>query len=343
MPAKPVGPSSAGGGNAIAGYPCGDCPNRRPGGSADHRYSQNSGGTDGDSQDWLPFLFLRPGRVKLPTSLRRTLATKPFHGQSRHHRCQPSRARGRTVGKLYLSGLIDFDDIAYDDHADLLYDLAKQVVNHFRQLSRTEEEIHRILRVHQRDIARFVHVQMQPHFWEEATDYRVNISRGFTNLKQCAYTTTETTCLDYRHPPADKNNMRKYLFGGFSRCLYAVQKFDTNTERMLAVILEREALKWFRPAKGQFQIYYRWNGEQTEYQPDFVAETDQAIYMLEPKMSSQITAPQVLAKKTVALTWCQQATTYIQSHGGKPWRYSLIPHDAIAENMTLQGLLDQYP
>lgn len=254
----------------------------------------------------------------------------------------PAGLEEERLENYIVSGLIDFDDIAYDDHTDLLYDLAQQVVNHFRQLSRTEEEIHRILRVHQRDIARFVHVQMQPHFWEEATDYRVNISRGFTNLKQCAYTTTETTCLDYRHPPADKNNMRKYLFGGFSRCLYAVQKFDTNTERMLAVILEREALKWFRPAKGQFQIYYRWNGEQAEYQPDFVAETDQAIYMLEPKMSSQITDLQVLAKKTVALTWCQQATTYMQSHGGKPWRYSLIPHDAIAENMTLQGLVDRY-
>ena len=254
----------------------------------------------------------------------------------------PAGLEEERLENYIVSGLIDFDDIAYDDHADLLYDLAQQVVSHFRQLSRTEEEIHRILRVHQRDIARFVHVQMQPHFWEEATDYRVNISHGFTNLKECAYTTTEATCLDYRHPPADKSNMRKYLFGGFSRCLYAVQKFDTNTERMLAVILEREALKWFRPAKGQFQIYYRWNGEQAEYQPDFVAETDQAIYMLEPKMSSQITDPQVLAKKTVALTWCQQATTYMQSHGGKPWHYSLIPHDAIAENMTLQGLVDQY-
>lgn len=25
--------------------------------------------------------------------------------------------------------------------------------------------------------------------------------------------------------------------------------------------------------------------------------------------------------------------------GGKPWRYALIPHDAIAENMTLKGLV----
>ncbi len=241
-----------------------------------------------------------------------------------------------------VSGLIDFDDIAYDDHADLLYDLAGQVVNHFRELPRTEEEISKILRVYQREIARFVHAQMQTHFWEEAVDYAVTISRGFTALKDSAYTATEQAPLNYRHAPADKSNMRKYLFGGFSKCLYPVQKFDTNTERMLAVILERESLKWFRPAKGQFQIYYCWNGEHPEYQPDFVAETDEAVYMLEPKMSIQMTDPQVLAKKEVAVKWCQQASDYMQQHGGKPWRYVLIPHDAIAENMTLKGLYERY-
>ncbi len=30
-----------------------------------------------------------------------------------------------------VSGLVDFDDVAYDDHADLLYDLAGQMVRHF--------------------------------------------------------------------------------------------------------------------------------------------------------------------------------------------------------------------
>jgi len=33
-----------------------------------------------------------------------------------------------------VAGLIDFDDIAYDDHADLLYDLATQVVIHFQEV-----------------------------------------------------------------------------------------------------------------------------------------------------------------------------------------------------------------
>ena len=132
------------------------------------------------------------------------------------------------------------------------------------------------------------------------------------------------------------------LFGGFSKCLFQEQKFQSDSERKLAITLDRETLKWFRPAKGQFQIYYRWQGDHREYQPDFVAETETAIYMLEPKMSSQMNDSEVLSKKEVAVRWCQQATDYMQQHGGKPWTYVLIPHDAIAENMTLLGLTEKF-
>jgi hypothetical protein len=51
-----------------------------------------------------------------------------------------------------VSGLVDFDDISYDAHADLLYELAAQTVAHF-QTYLTEEEIYKVLRVHQRQIA----------------------------------------------------------------------------------------------------------------------------------------------------------------------------------------------
>jgi len=136
--------------------------------------------------------------------------------------------------------------------------------------------------------------------------------------------------------------MGRYLFGGFQRCLYPVQKFESDTERKLAVILEREAQKWFRPAKGQFQIYYRDGAHHREYQPDFVAETDTTIYMLEPKMRKEMADVVVLAKKAVAVSWCANASAHAVAHGGKPWRYLLIPHDAIAENITLVGLAKQF-
>lgn len=238
-----------------------------------------------------------------------------------------------------VSGLIDFDDVAYDDHADLLYDLAAQVSTHLLA-THTEDGVRKILRLHQKEIARFVHAQMQSHFWQDAqVEYDVVVTRGFTGLRQVAYTAIEgETPLDYRRSPADKSNMSKYLFSGFSRCLYPVQKFQSDAERKLAIVLEREATKWFKPAKGQFQIYYKSGADHPEYQPDFVAETEDKILMLEPKASNQMTDPEVLAKWDAASNWCRHASAHARSHGGKPWVYLLIPHDTIAENMTLEGL-----
>ena len=52
---------------------------------------------------------------------------------------------------------------------------------------------------------------------------------------------------------------------------YPLQKFDSDTERKFAVLLERDADKWLKPAKGQFQMFYKLGAEQPEYVPDFVA------------------------------------------------------------------------
>lgn len=240
-----------------------------------------------------------------------------------------------------VSGLVDFDDISYDAHADFLYELAGQTVAHFRGYL-GEQDIGKVLRCYQRDIANFIHTQMQTHYWEETEGLDVKISKGFTDLKPSAYTAAAgEQPLDFRVAPPDKSNMAKYLFGGFTKCLYAVQKFHSDSERKLAVILEREALKWFKPAKGQFQIYYKSGADHPEYQPDFVAETDDAIYMLEPKARNELQSEDVLAKKAVAEQWCVHASEYAKTYGGKTWKYGLIPHDIIAENMDFFGLMAQ--
>lgn len=241
-----------------------------------------------------------------------------------------------------VGGLVDFDDISYDDHADLLYDLATQTVQHLLTYL-SEDDARKVLRCYQRNIAQFIHAQMQAHYWEDVVGYEVKISKGFTELKQSAYTySVQEPPADYRVAPADKSNMAKYLFGGFARCLYPVQKFDSDSERKLAVILERDAEKWFKPAKGQFQIFYRKGADHLEYQPDFVAETADMIYMLEPKMRKEMDDPDVLAKKEAATQWCVYASDHAATYDGKPWRYLLIPHDEIASNITLSGLEDRF-
>jgi len=241
-----------------------------------------------------------------------------------------------------VSGLIDFPDIAYDEHADLLYDLAGQVTRHLLTYL-SEKDAGQVLALHQREIARAVHAQMQDHFWnDDAVEYHHEVRQGFTELRESAYTALREAPLDYRVPPADKSNMARYLFGGFNKCLSTVTKFHSDSERKLAVILERESLKWLRPAKGQFQMFYRSGNDHLEYQPDFVAETADRILMLEPKMATQMQDKDVLAKRDVAIQWCGWASDHAKTYGGKPWQYALIPHDVIAENMTLEFLLKQY-
>ena len=247
--------------------------------------------------------------------------------------------REKRLEDYVVSGLVDFDDIAYDEHADLLYDLAVQTVAHFKGYLK-EDDLAKVLWRHQKEIASFIHAQMQTHYWEdENVEYEVKINKGFTELKPSAYTASANQDpLDFRISPKDKSNMSKYLFSGFRKCLYPVQKFDAEGERILAVILEREAEKWFRPAKGQFQIFYKLGADHLEYQPDFVAETAGAIYILEPKMRSALKDPDVLAKTDAAEKWCANATGYSVKHGGKPWVYRLIPHDRIAENISIEQL-----
>jgi type III restriction enzyme len=238
--------------------------------------------------------------------------------------------------------LVDFPDISYDDHADLLYDLAGQLVRHLASYLADEEEVHNVLRYYQHQLAALIHAQMQEHRWEKVAGYEAQVTRGFTTLKESAFTAQADHPIHSLHtPPADRSKIAQIVYGGFQRCLYTVQKFQSDTERKLAIILEREADKWFKPARGQFQIYYKAGLEQKEYVPDFVAETATQLYLLEPKASNEVNSDEVQAKRKAAEIWCQHATAHAGQYGGKPWRYLLLPHDRIAENMTLAGLAAQ--
>ncbi|WP_322405510.1 DEAD/DEAH box helicase [Massilia luteola] len=236
--------------------------------------------------------------------------------------------------------LIDFDDIDYFTQSALLYDLAGQAVLHYQAQNYSESELHEVFDTYGTELARLIRAEMMDHFWEEATEYEVQVSRGFTELKACNYTATAgQTAHHFRETVSELGRIKQMLFGGFARCLYPLQKFDSDTERRFAVILERDASKWFKPAKGQFQIYYKLGTEQPEYIPDFVAETNSAIFMVETKARADINTPEVKAKAAAAARWCKHASDHATTVGAKPWRYVLVPHDEITESMRLSDFL----
>ncbi len=252
----------------------------------------------------------------------------------------PGIAMETRLEDYVIAGLIDFDDVSYDANAEMLQELATRTVEHFRSYL-TEDEIEPVLRVHRREIGRALHVQMQPHYRTDEVVYETRVNAGFTEIRGTAFNGTGSE-LDFRVEPADKTKIASAWFGGFRRCLQAAAKFQSDTERRLAVMLDRDAMRWFRPAREQFQITYRLAGEEHLYVPDFVAELADRIAMIETKARGEMDDPDVLAKQAAAVAWCGRASAYAIEKGSKGWVYALIPHDAVAENWTAGQLIERW-
>ena len=256
---------------------------------------------------------------------------------------QAGRAE-RRLEDYIVHALIDYDDIDYMVHASLLYDLAGQMVAHLRSYlvkgDGDETDVRNVLDLDRQLIAKNIYAQMMAHFYESATEYAVEVRRGFTTLKEPTYTVGAVQPLrDYRNTVDEPSRIKQMVFGHFSRCLYPQQKFDSDTERRFAVILERDADKWFKPAKGQFQLFYKLGVEQPEYVPDFVAETTHYLLMCETKARNELGAVDVTAKAEAGALWCKNASDHALTTGAKPWKYLVIPHDVVTEDKRLADFL----
>ena len=248
-----------------------------------------------------------------------------------------------------VRNLVDFDDISYDEHADILYKLSGQVVAKLRSYLNADEQVLNVIQFNQRQFATYIHSQMQGHWWQEADEgYEVTVSRGYQTFTDTSYSADGNEKLRNVHQPlatGERDRIGGMLFGGFERCSYPVQKFSSDSERMFASLLEKDldAVKWFKPTRDQFAISYRdASGSTATYEPDFVVETATHKYIVEPKQASLINDANVQAKKSAAVTWCQNATEHELKNGGKTWAYVLVPHTAILPSATLKGLVQQY-
>lgn len=251
-----------------------------------------------------------------------------------------SQRPARRLEDYIVHALIDRDDIDYNTHASLLYDLAGQVVTHLQGYLSAADDVRNVLDLDRQLIADNIHAQMLEHFFDSATEYGVEIRRGFTALKAPTFSVgVGQSARNYRDTLAEPSRIKQMVFGHFARCLYPLQKFDSDTERRFCVILERDAEKWFKPAKGQFQLFYKLGIEQPEYVPDFVVETSHSMLMCETKARNELGSAEVSAKGDAGAFWCRHATDHALKTGSRPWKYLLIPHDVVTEDKRLTDFL----
>ena len=76
------------------------------------------------------------------------------------------------------------------------------------------------------------------------------------------------------------------------------------------------------------------------YEPDFVVETENEIFMVETKAQKDLKDADVLEKAKAATVYCEAASTWNADHAGKPWHYALVSHDEVRINSGFKYLME---
>lgn len=257
------------------------------------------------------------------------------------------RGKGRIIpdrlDNVIVNELVHLPEIDYDKQADLLFKLALQAVNHFKSYLPTEDEVINVVQYNKREIARFIYVQMMDNFYCEAPEYEDVSVLPFVEIKDHNFSKyTADSVYPYTETIEPVSSIPSKVFVGFQKACHDKYKFDSKTEKDFASILEQDqnVEKWLRPAEGQFEIWWAHNSRR--YNPDFVVETSEAIYLVETKMQKDMSSDDVKEKARAALHYCEHATRFANDNGKKPWKYILIPHETVQFNMSFKKFADQF-
>ena len=242
--------------------------------------------------------------------------------------------------KVLVNELRDKPEIDYDEHCDLLYELLTSLMDHFAERF-TGDEIKNIVMCYKRDIANKLYVQMRKHF----VSTEPNIIEQITGVSYTIYApnivrkTGEKSVSLYE--PMDDGEVPKRVFTDFKKALHPEYKFDSNPERRFAIVCESspEVQKWLRPASKQFNLFY---GNGQRYEPDFVVETADTMYLVEVKGKDRFDTEENKAKKKRAIRYCELATMYCEAHELKAWKYLYIPAEQIQTTSSFSLLAQRF-
>ncbi|XZH18301.1 DEAD/DEAH box helicase family protein [Clostridium perfringens] len=245
---------------------------------------------------------------------------------------------GHNPSKLILKQLRNKSEIDYEKCSTLIFKLINQVINHYTE-KYGENGMRNIVMMNKRDISNKIHKQMmsKEHFY---------FSRGFINEKVVDVTRNNlATKYNYSVKKSfyeePEGNISNNLFIGIKKGVFDIAKFDSRPELIFARVIERDddVKNWLRPNPNEFKIYY--NGGR-KYEPDFVVETLNNIYLVEVKGEDKLKDPDVIAKKERGIQYCKIATEWGKANGYKEWQYLFIPSQQIYESSSFENLAERF-
>ena len=239
--------------------------------------------------------------------------------------------------KAILSELRKKPEIDYNKCKKLLLKLISAAVEYYESKYGTNG-MQNIIMMYKRDIAERIYKQMMQHFYCDNGLIQEEVigTRKYNLSSEFSYRSTA--------PLYDKfsGDIRSVCFTDIKKGVFSKAKFDSaEGELSFARIIERDddVINWLRPAPREFNITYN-HGR--NYEPDFVVEAEDTIYLVEVKAKKDIDNPDVVAKKKRGIQYCETVTHWSDANGYKPWKYLFIPADEIYQNTTFGMLTKRY-
>ncbi len=256
------------------------------------------------------------------------------------------QGKGRIISdtneNILVNELVNYPEVDYDSQSDLLFKMSSQAIGKFKTYL-NDDDLYNVVLYNKREIGRFIFSQMMLNFYIEEAKYQEPVVYPFERILDHNYSKyTQDKIHLYTDTITPTSLIPGLLFSGFSKAYHHSYKFDSKTEKDFSFILEQDktVLKWLRPAKNQFRIYWKHNSKQ--YSPDFVVETADSIFLVETKKEGDIDATDVQEKAKAALEYCKHATDYTIVNGGKPWKYLLIPHSDVSLSNSFNYFVSRF-
>ena len=305
---------------------------------------------------YIPRIRVQPRVVRrgrfLPFKLELShIALKPFgegiivqglsKGERTVYEAKGSQSQEKGVENQLMMHLMDFDEVAEnEENITVVRECSDQMVRHLQGYLKDDTQVTQVVRQQGVHLAKVIHTQMLNHFEEPAIEWDTEVAEKLVSLRTMRLPVPRGSRVrHFSKPVDDKLKIREMVFEGYTKSLYPLVKFDSDSERIFSVILEQDSVvkKWVKPARGVFSfINY---SKDSCYEPDFIVETDESMFLCEIKRRSDLETPDVLSKAEAAFHWCHLATRYALEKNTKPWSYLLIPHDELRLSKTFEGLV----
>lgn len=244
---------------------------------------------------------------------------------------------GYNPKKVILDELRKKPEIDYEKCSALLFKMISRLCDHYTA-NHGENGMRNIVMMYKRDIANKLYAQMMQHFYCKNGFLQEEVvgTREY-NLQQ-TYSWREKVGLF----ESFTEDIRNVLFTGIQKGVFSEAKFHSKDgELTLARVMETDSdvINWLRPHPREFNITYN-HGH--AYEPDFVVETEDIIYLVEVKGEDKLNDPDVIAKKERGIQYCAVASRWGKANGYKEWQYLFIPAGQIRSSSTFALLAERF-